>query len=57
MSPTFSFFQLIFYYPFFFFLLYIYLVFFIPIKNSVNISNIFLFFSNYIENKFNFNKK
>lgn len=57
MSPTFSFFQLVFYYPFFFFLLYIYLVFFIPIKNSVNISNIFSFFSNYIENKFNFNKK
>lgn len=56
MSPTFSFFQLVFYYPFFFFLLYIYLVFFIPIKNSVNISNIFSFFSNYIENKFNLNK-
>ena len=56
MSPIFFFIQLLFYYPFFFLSLYIYLVFFIPIKNTVNIANIFSFFSNFIKNKLNFIK-
>jgi hypothetical protein len=56
MSPIFCFIQLLFYYPFFFFLLYIYLIFFIPIKNTVNIANIFSLFPNSIKSKFNFTK-
>ena len=57
MNPIFCFIQLLFYYPFFFLSLYIYLVFFIPIKNKINIVNIFSFFSNSIKNKFDFYKK
>lgn len=57
MSPIFCFIQLLFYYPFFFLSLYIYLVFLIPIKNTVNIANLFYLFSKNIKNKFNFNKK
>lgn len=56
MNPIFSFIQMLFYYPFFFFSLYIYLVFFIPIKNTVNITNIFYFFSKFIKNRLNLNK-
>lgn len=50
MNPVFCLIQLLFYYPFFFFLLYMYLIFFLPIKNNVNITKIFSFFSNYIKN-------
>ena len=57
MNPIFCFIQLFFYYPFFLFSLYIYLVFFIPIKNTIHIDNIFHFFSNSIKNKFNFYRK
>lgn len=53
MNPVFCLIQLLFYYPFFFFLLYIYLIFFIPFKNTVNITKIFSFFFNYIK-KFEF---
>ena len=51
MSPFFGPIQLLFYYPFFFLSLYIYLVFVIPIKNTLNISNIFYFFLDSIKNK------
>lgn len=57
MSSIFCFIQLLFYYPFFFFSLYIYLVFFIPIKNTFNITNIFYFFSNFLKNELNFTKE
>jgi hypothetical protein len=57
MSPIFCFIQLLFYYPFFFFLLYIYLVFFIPIKNTVSVANIFYLFSNSIKKNLNFTKE
>lgn len=57
MNPIFCFIQLLLYYPFFFLSLYIYLVFFIPIKNTVNIANIFNFFFNFIKNKLNFIKE
>jgi hypothetical protein len=49
MNPVFCLIQLLFYYPFFFFLLYIYLIFFIPFKNTVNITKFFSFFSTYIK--------
>jgi hypothetical protein len=57
MNPIFSFIQLFFYYPVFFFSLYIYLVFFLPIKNIINITNIFSFFSNFLKKNFDFSKK
>lgn len=57
MNPIFAFIQLFFYYPVFFCSLYIYLVFFLPIKNIINITNIFSFFSNFLKKKFDFSKK
>lgn len=49
MNSVFCLIQLLFYYPFFFFLLYMYLIFFLPIKNTINITKLFSFFLNYIK--------
>jgi len=57
MSPIFCFIQLLFYYPVFFFLSYIYLVFLVPIKNTVNIANIFYIFLISIKKKLEFTKE
>nr|BDD17417.1 hypothetical protein [Takakia lepidozioides] len=56
MSPVFGFVQMFFYYPFFLPLLYLYLVVFIPIRNTISITNIFYLSSEFMRNKLNFNK-
>lgn len=56
MSPFFGFIQLLFYYPFSLLFIYFYLVFIIPMENTVNITNIYSLFSNLTRNASNPNK-
>ena len=56
MSPFFGFIQLLFYYPFSLLFIYFYLVFIIPMENTVNITNIYSLFLNLTRNVSNPNK-